>query len=137
MFRKLVRVHILKFVLKSLPQKIFLSIEFVFFCHFIWTFLFTDKSSKPEKRSDKQTLVKELKELLSSCENQRLPVATVLARYYQHFGRLLKIGDYGALRLEDLVESSPSLQVSVCTYLFTVGVKLSALSYIDLLHGFS
>jgi len=73
----------------------------------------TDKSSKPEKRSEKQTLVKELKELLSSCEGQRVPVATVLARYYQHFGRLLKIGDFGARRLEDLVDGLPSLQVSV------------------------
>jgi len=75
----------------------------------------TDKSSKPEKRSEKQTLVKELKELLSSCEGQRVPVATVLARYYQHFGRLLKIGDYGARRLEDLIDGLPSgsLQVSV------------------------
>ncbi|XP_022794519.1 meiosis regulator and mRNA stability factor 1-like [Stylophora pistillata] len=70
-----------------------------------------DKSSRPEKQSEKQALVKELKELLSSCENQRLPVATVLARYYQHFGRLLKIGDHGAQRLEDLVESLPSLQI--------------------------
>ena len=74
----------------------------------------TDKSSKLEKRSsEKQTLVKELKELLSSCEGQRVPVATVLARYYQHFGRLLKIGDYGARRLEDLVDGLPSLQVGV------------------------
>lgn len=71
-----------------------------------------EKSSKPEKRTEKQTLVKELKELLSSCEGQRLPVATVLARYYQHFGRLLKIGDYGARRLEDLVDGLPSLKVN-------------------------
>ncbi|KAJ7340352.1 hypothetical protein OS493_003095 [Desmophyllum pertusum] len=63
-----------------------------------------DKGSKSEKRNEKQILVKELKELLCSCEGQRLPMATVLARYYQHFGRLLKIGDYGARRLEDLVE---------------------------------
>ena len=73
----------------------------------------TDKNSKSEKRSEKQTLVKDLKALLSSVEGQRLPVATVLARYYQHFGRLLKIGDYGARCLEDLVEGLPSLQVSV------------------------
>ena len=57
--------------------------------------------------------MKELKELLSSCEGQRVPVATVLARYYQHFGRLLKIGDHGARRLEDLVDGLPSLQVGV------------------------
>lgn len=72
-----------------------------------------DKSSRVEKRSEKQILVKELKELLSSCEGQRVPVATVLARYYQHFGRLLQIGDYGAQCLEDLIDDLPSLQVSV------------------------
>lgn len=60
--------------------------------------LSTDKSCKSEKHNEKQTLVKELKELLSSAEGQRIPLATVLARYYQHFGRLLKIGDYGADR---------------------------------------
>ena len=95
-------------------------------CHFIWTFLFADKSSKPEKRSDKETLVKELEELLSGFDSQRFPVARVRTRYWIHFDRPLKFEDYGAQHLEDFLESSPSLQVSVCTNLFTVGVKLSA-----------
>ena len=73
--------------------------------------LSTDRSPKAGKRSEKQTLVKELKELLSSAEGQRIPVATVLAQYYQHFGRLLKFGDYGAGRFEDLVADLPSMQV--------------------------
>lgn len=77
---------------------------------------------KPEKRTEKQTLVKELKELLSSCEGQRVPVATVLALYYQHFGRLLKIGDYGARRLEDLIDGLPSLQVSIVTELHNIRI---------------
>ena len=75
----------------------------------------TDRSSKSEKGIEKQTLVKELKELLSSAEGQRIPLASVLAQYFQHFGRLLKIGDYGARRLEDLVEGLSSVQVSTFT----------------------
>ena len=73
--------------------------------------LSTDRSPKAGKRSEKQTLAKELKELLSIAEGQRIPVATVLAQYYQHFGRLLKFGDYGAGRFEDLVADLPSMQV--------------------------
>ena len=73
----------------------------------------TGKSSKTEKRTEKQSLAKELKELLSSIEGHRLPVATVLARYYQHFGRLLKISDYGARCIEELVDDLPSLQVRI------------------------
>ena len=76
----------------------------------------TDKKSKTEKRTEKQTLVKELKELLSSVEGQKLPLATILARYFQHFGRLLKIGDYGARRLEDLIQGLPSLQVGTFSF---------------------
>ena len=73
----------------------------------------TGKSSKTEKRTEKQSLAKELKELLSSIEGHRLPVASVLARYYQHFDRLLKISDYGARCIEELVEDLPSLQVRI------------------------
>lgn len=73
----------------------------------------TGKGSKTEKRTEKQILAKELKELLSSIEGHRLPVATVLPRYHQHFGRLLKISDYGARCIEELVEDLPSLQVGI------------------------
>lgn len=70
------------------------------------------KSPKSAKRNEKQTLVKELKELLSRADGQKIPLATVLAHYYQHFGRLLKFGDYGAGRFEDLVADLPSLQIT-------------------------
>ena len=56
-------------------------------------------------------LVRELKELLVSSEGQGIPVSIVLARFHQHFGRLLNVDDYGVHRIEELIEGLPSLQV--------------------------